>query len=67
MDSLHVLVQQGKVLYLGVSNTPAWIVSAANTYAEDHGKTPFTVYQGQWNVVGMYDELQSVTQSTHSS
>lgn len=50
MDALHLLVQQGKVLYLGVSNTPAWVVSAANTYAKDHGKTPFSVYQGIYNV-----------------
>ncbi|CUS23792.1 LAQU0S12e00122g1_1 [Lachancea quebecensis] len=51
MDSLHILVQQGKVLYLGISDTPAWVVSAANTYARDHGKTPFSVYQGRWNVM----------------
>lgn len=51
MDSLHMLVQQGKVLYLGISDTPAWVVSAANTYARDHGKTPFVVYQGRWNVL----------------
>jgi aryl-alcohol dehydrogenase-like predicted oxidoreductase len=30
MDSLHTLVQQGKVLYLGISDTPAWVVSACN-------------------------------------
>merc|ERR1712000_34598 len=36
MDSLHILVEQGKVLYLGISDTPAWIVSAANTYARCH-------------------------------
>ncbi|QLG74128.1 hypothetical protein HG535_0G00130 [Zygotorulaspora mrakii] len=51
MDSLHILVQQGKVLYLGVSDTPAWIVAAANYYAVSHGKTPFTVYQGRWNLM----------------
>ncbi|KAK3326415.1 NADP-dependent oxidoreductase domain-containing protein [Apodospora peruviana] len=51
MDSLHILVQQGKVLYLGVSDCPAWIVSAANTYAVDHGKTPFVIYQGRWNLM----------------
>lgn len=51
MDSLHILVESGKVLYLGISNTPAWVVAAANTYARDHGKTPFSVYQGQWNVL----------------
>ncbi|KAI9041425.1 aryl-alcohol dehydrogenase [Aspergillus affinis] len=51
MDSLHALVQQGKVLYLGICNTPAWLVSAANTYAKMAGKTPFSVYQGRWNVM----------------
>jgi aryl-alcohol dehydrogenase-like predicted oxidoreductase len=51
MDSLHILVEQGKVLYLGISDTPAWIVSAANVYARDHGKTQFSVYQGRWNIL----------------
>ena len=51
MDSLHLLVQQGKVLYLGISDTPAWIVSAANEYARAHAKTPFSIYQGRWNVM----------------
>ncbi|KAL4808247.1 NADP-dependent oxidoreductase domain-containing protein [Aspergillus unguis] len=51
MDSLHILVQQGKVLYLGISNTPAWVVAAANTYAVQNGKTPFVIYQGRWNLV----------------
>ncbi|KAK9390168.1 NADP-dependent oxidoreductase domain-containing protein [Lipomyces mesembrius] len=51
MDSLHILVEQGKVLYLGVSDTPAWLASAANIYARAHGKTPFSIYQGRWNVL----------------
>lgn len=51
MDSLDVLVKQGKVLYLGISDTPAWIVAAANTYALENGKTPFSVYQGRWNIM----------------
>ncbi|KAK3308460.1 putative aryl-alcohol dehydrogenase Aad14 [Chaetomium strumarium] len=51
VDSLHILVQQGKVLYLGVCNTPAWIVSAANTYAKAHGKTQFSVYSGRWSLL----------------
>lgn len=49
MDSLHALVEQGKVLYLGVSDTPAWVVAKANQYARDHGKTSFVIYQGLWN------------------
>jgi len=51
MNGLHNLVQRGKVLYLGISDTPAWFVSQANQYARDHGKTPFVIYQGQWNIM----------------
>ncbi|KAK7682675.1 hypothetical protein QCA50_014058 [Cerrena zonata] len=51
MNGLHNLVVQGKVLYLGISDTPAWVVSRANTYARAYGKTPFVVYQGAWNVL----------------
>jgi aryl-alcohol dehydrogenase-like predicted oxidoreductase len=47
MQSLNTVVTQGKVLYLGVSDTPAWIVSKANQYTRDHGLHPFVVYQGQ--------------------
>ncbi|KAI0264139.1 NADP-dependent oxidoreductase domain-containing protein [Gloeopeniophorella convolvens] len=50
MNALHNLVAQGKVLYLGISDSPAWIVPKANQYAKDHGKTPFSIYQGQWSV-----------------
>ncbi|KII90524.1 hypothetical protein PLICRDRAFT_106149 [Plicaturopsis crispa FD-325 SS-3] len=51
MNSLHHLVASGKVLYLGISDTPAWVVSQANQYARDHGKTPFSIYQGIWNIL----------------
>ncbi|KAK7458781.1 putative aryl-alcohol dehydrogenase aad14 [Stygiomarasmius scandens] len=51
MDGLHTLVTSGKVLYLGISDTPAWFVAQANQYAECMGKTPFVIYQGHWNVL----------------
>ncbi|KAJ3530346.1 hypothetical protein NMY22_g8615 [Coprinellus aureogranulatus] len=51
MRSLHSLVMQRKVLYLGISDTPAWVVSKANEYARCHGLTPFSVYQGKWNIM----------------
>ncbi|KAF2268828.1 aryl-alcohol dehydrogenase-like protein [Lojkania enalia] len=49
MQSLNHMVQRGKVLYLGVSDTPAWVVSKANEYARNHGLRPFSVYQGRWS------------------
>lgn len=51
MDSLDAVVKSGKVMYLGISDTPAWIVSAANEYAKSHGKTQFSIYQGRWNIM----------------
>ncbi|KAH8101113.1 Aldo/keto reductase [Cristinia sonorae] len=51
MNGLHTLVSQGKVLYLGISDTPAWIVAKANAYARYHGKTPFVIYQGLWSIL----------------
>jgi len=35
----------------GISDTPVWVISEANQYAKDHGKTPFSVYQGNWSVL----------------
>ncbi|KAJ5757669.1 uncharacterized protein N7511_006363 [Penicillium nucicola] len=49
MTSLNQLVVSGKVLYLGISDTPAWVVTKANQYARDHALRPFSVYQGKWN------------------
>jgi aryl-alcohol dehydrogenase-like predicted oxidoreductase len=49
MQSLNAMVNQGKVLYLGISDTPAWIVSKANEYARQNGMRQFSVYQGRWS------------------
>ncbi|KAK1762023.1 putative aryl-alcohol dehydrogenase AAD14 [Phialemonium atrogriseum] len=65
MDSLHILVEQGKVLYLGISDSPAWVVSAANTYARAHGKTPFSIYQGRWNVMRRDFERDIIPMAAH--
>lgn len=51
MDGLHNLVTAGKVLYLGISDTPAWLVTKANAYTRSHGKTPFVVYQAMYSVL----------------
>ncbi|KAH6613060.1 norsolorinic acid reductase [Boeremia exigua] len=47
MHGLNNLINSGKVLYLGVSDTPAWLVVKANDYAKAHGLRPFSVYQGK--------------------
>lgn len=49
MHALDDIIKSGKILYLGISNCPAWVVSKANQYARDHGLRQFTIYQGLWN------------------
>lgn len=34
MNSLHHMVASGKVLYLGISDTPAWLVVKCNDYGK---------------------------------
>jgi aryl-alcohol dehydrogenase-like predicted oxidoreductase len=45
MRGLDDLVRAGKVLYVGISDTPAWIVSQANTLAELRGWSRFVALQ----------------------
>tara|TARA_R110002060_G_scaffold32554_1_gene43150 strand:+ start:3373 stop:3570 length:198 start_codon:yes stop_codon:yes gene_type:complete len=49
MQALNNVIRAGKVLYIGVSDTPAWYVAKANQYARDHGLQQFCVYQGNWS------------------
>jgi len=51
MRALDDLVRQGKVLYIGVSDTPAWIVSRANTIAGLRGWTPLVALQIEYSLI----------------
>jgi len=51
MRALDDLVRQGKVLYVGVSNPPAWVTAQANTLAELRGWTAFIGMQMQYSLV----------------
>lgn len=51
MRSLEDLVRSGKVLYLGISDTPAWIVSAANMLAELRGWAAFVGLQIEYSLI----------------
>lgn len=51
MRALDDLVAQGKVHYIGISDTPAWIVSQANTLAELRGWTRFVALQVEYSLL----------------
>ncbi|ESK87660.1 aryl-alcohol dehydrogenase [Moniliophthora roreri MCA 2997] len=48
-----------------ISDTPAWAVANANQYARGHGKTPFVVYQGEWNVMQQFFEWEIIPMARH--
>lgn len=48
MRNLEYLVASGKVLSIGISDTPAWITSQCNTIAQMRGWTPFSAYQVEY-------------------
>lgn len=51
MRGLDDLVRSGKVLYVGISDAPAWIVSQANTLADLRGWSPFVGLQIQYSLI----------------
>jgi aryl-alcohol dehydrogenase-like predicted oxidoreductase len=51
MRALDDVVRAGKVLYVGVSDTPAWVVSRANTLAELRGWTRFVGLQLRYSLI----------------
>lgn len=51
MRALDDLVRQGKVLYIGISDTPAWIVSEANTLARCNGWMQFVALQIEYSLI----------------
>nr|WP_188193517.1 aldo/keto reductase [Nonomuraea sp. SYSU D8015] len=51
MRALDDVVRSGKVLYVGMSDAPAWLVSRANTLAEERGWTPFAGLQVPYSLL----------------
>jgi aryl-alcohol dehydrogenase-like predicted oxidoreductase len=50
MRALDDMVRAGKVLYLGISDTPAWIVAYANAIAAQRGWTAFSGLQPEYSL-----------------
>ncbi len=51
MRALDDVVRAGKVLYVGISDAPAWFVSRANTLAEWRGWSPFVGLQIPYSLI----------------
>ena len=51
MRGLDDLVRQGKVLYVGISDAPAWWIAQANTLAHFRGLWPFIGLQIEYSLI----------------
>ncbi len=65
MRGLDDLVRSGKVLYVGVSDTPAWVVSASNVLAELRGWTAFCGIQIEYSLIERTVERELLPMAEH--
>src|ERR1700680_3948367 len=63
MRGLDDIVRQGKVLYVGISDAPAWWIAQSNTLAELRGWTQFTGLQIEYSLVERAVEAELIPMS----
>ncbi|NNH70186.1 aldo/keto reductase [Nocardia uniformis] len=51
LRALDDVVRSGKVLHIGISDAPAWVVAQANTLAQLRDRTPFAGLQVPYNLL----------------
>ncbi len=60
MRGLDDLIRQGKVNYIGISDTPAWIISRGNTMAELMGWSRFVALQVEYSLLQRTPERELI-------
>ena len=65
LRGLDDLVRQGKVNYIAISDTPAWIVSKGNTMAELMGWSQFIALQVEYSLLQRTPERDLIPMAKH--
>jgi aryl-alcohol dehydrogenase-like predicted oxidoreductase len=65
MRAFDDLVRAGKILYAGISDAPAWIVSASNVMADLRGWTPFVGLQIEYSLIERTVERELLPMARH--
>jgi aryl-alcohol dehydrogenase-like predicted oxidoreductase len=65
MRAFDDLVRMGKVLHVGVSNTPAWAVATANTLAELRGWSRYVGLQIEYSLLARTVERELLPMAEH--
>lgn len=58
LRALDDMVRAGKILYVGISDAPAWWVARANTMADLRGWTPFVALQIEYSLIARTPERE---------
>lgn len=65
MRGLEDLIRQGKVNYIAISDTPAWVVAKGNTYAELMGWSQFAALQVEYSLLQRSAERDLIPMAKH--
>jgi len=65
MRGLDDLVRSGKVQYIGISDTPAWVVSQSNVMADLRGWTAFVALQIEYSLLQRTPERDLLPMAQH--
>ena len=65
MRGLDDLVRSGKVQYIGISDTPAWVVSKSNVLADLRGWTAFVALQVEYSLLQRSPERDLLPMAQH--
>lgn len=65
MRGLDDLIRQGKVNYIGISDTPAWVISKGQTLAELMGWSQFIALQVEYSLLQRTPERDLIPMAKH--
>ncbi|MDB5144851.1 MAG: yhdN 5 [Mucilaginibacter sp.] len=65
MRGMDDLVRQGKVNYIAISDTPAWVVAKSNTLAEVMGWSQFVALQVEYSLIARTPERELIPMAKH--
>lgn len=65
LRGLQDLIHSGKVQHIGISDTPAWVVSKANTIAELRGWNAFVALQVEYSLLARTVERDLLPMAEH--
>jgi len=65
MRGLDNLVSQGKINYIGFSDTPAWVISSAQTMAEWKGWNKIVALQIEYSLMQRSPERELIPMASH--